>query len=428
MLQYDAVIFDLDGTLTNSERGIVACVRYALDKMNRPVPDADTLRKFIGPPLSESFRIYCGMNDAETEKAVRVYRERYLPIGWAENAVYPGIRALLKALKNQGASVYVATGKPQTPSERILRHFELMQYIDGVAGPTDADPTADKGVLIRRVLQDKNHRRPLMIGDRLSDIIGAKEAGIEGVGVMYGFGEPDEFDGADCPVAQDVPQLSRLLLWEEPKQKGYFISMEGLDGCGKTTQANAVEKALREYGFTVRRTREPGGCPISEKIRDLLLDVNNKDMSDIAEALLYAASRAQHVQEVILPAMKRGEIVLCDRFVDSSVAFQGGGRQLGVPLIQQINAPAIEGCKPDTTVFLQLDHETSLRRRENASALDRMESEKAAFHARVEEAYALLVRQEPERFITVDARQTPDQITKEILSALFARMKKAGVL
>ena len=296
MLQYDAVIFDLDGTLTNSERGIVACVRYALDKMNRPVPDADTLRKFIGPPLSESFRIYCGMNDAETEKAVRVYRERYLPIGWAENAVYPGIRALLKALKNQGASVYVATGKPQTPSERILRHFELMQYIDGVAGPTDADPT---------------------------------------------FGEPDEFDGADCPVAQDVPQLSRLLLGEEPKQKGYFITMEGLDGCGKTTQANAVEKALREYGFTVRRTREPGGCPISEKIRDLLLDVNNKDMSDIAEALLYAASRAQHVQEVILPAMKRGEIVLCDRFVDSSVAFQGGGRQLGVPLIQQINAPAI---------------------------------------------------------------------------------------
>ena len=139
MLQYDAVIFDLDGTLTNSERGIVASVRYALEKMNRPVPDADTLRKFIGPPLSESFRIYCGMNDMETEEAVRVYRERYLPIGWAENAVYPGIRALLKALKNQGASVYVATGKPQTPSERILRHFELMQYIDGVAGPTDAD-------------------------------------------------------------------------------------------------------------------------------------------------------------------------------------------------------------------------------------------------------------------------------------------------
>jgi len=428
MLQYDAVIFDLDGTLTNSERGIVACVRYALEKMNRPVPDADTLRKFIGPPLSESFRIYCGMDEAETEEAVRVYRERYLPIGWAENEVYPGIRALLKALKAQGADIYVATGKPQTPSERILRHFELMQYIQGVAGPTDEDPTADKAVLIRRALNGKSYRHPVMVGDRLSDVMGAKAAGIEGIGVMYGFGEPDEFKGADCKIAQDIGQLSMLLLDEIPRQKGYFISMEGLDGCGKTTQANAVEKALREYGFTVRRTREPGGCPISEKIRDLLLDVNNKGMSDIAEALLYAASRAQHVQEVILPAMERGEIVLCDRFVDSSVAFQGGGRQLGVPLIQQINAPAIEGCKPDTTVFLQLDHETSLRRRENASALDRMESEKAAFHARVEEAYALLVSQEPERFITVDARQTPEQITREILPTLLERMKKAGVL
>ena len=428
MLQYDAVIFDLDGTLTNSERGIVACVRYALEKMNRPVPEGDTLRKFIGPPLSESFRIYCGMNETEAEEAVRVYRERYLPIGWAENAVYPGIRALLRGLKERGADIYVATGKPQAPSERILRHFELMQYVKGVAGPTDVDPTADKDILIRRVLGNRTYRRPVMIGDRLSDVRGAQAAGIEGIGVMYGFGEPDEFDGAGCPVAQSVAQLSDFLLGEQPAQKGYFISMEGLDGCGKTTQANAVEKALTEYGFTVRRTREPGGCPISEKIRDLLLDVNNKGMSDIAEALLYAASRAQHVQEVILPAMARGEIVLCDRFVDSSVAFQGGGRQLGVPLIQQINAPAIEGCRPDTTIFLQLDHESSLRRRENASALDRMESEKAAFHARVEEAYGMLVAQEPERFITVDARQTPGEITNEILPALFERMKKAGVL
>ncbi len=428
MVQFDAVIFDLDGTLTNSERGIVACVRYALEKMNRPVPDADTLRKFIGPPLSDSFRIYCGMDERETAEAVRAYRERYLPIGWAENEVYPGIRALLKTLHDQGSDVYVATGKPQTPSERILRHFELMPYIKGVAGPTDDDPRADKDVLIRRVLDGKSYRRPVMIGDRRSDVTGAQAAGIEGIGVMYGFGEPDEFNEAGCPVAQDVRQLSVLLLGEEPKQKGYFISMEGLDGCGKTTQANAVEKALRECGFTVRRSREPGGCPISEKIRGLLLDVNNKGMSDIAEALLYAASRAQHVHEVILPAMARGEIVLCDRFVDSSVAFQGGGRQLGVPLIQQINAPAIEGCKPDTTIFLQLDHETALRRRENASALDRMESEKAAFHARVEEAYALLVRQEPERFITVDARQSPEEITQKILPMLFERMKEAGVM
>ena len=428
MLKYDAVIFDLDGTLTNSERGIVACVHYAIGKMGYPVPDAETLRKFIGPPLTESFSRYCGMDEAETEIAVKTYRERYLPIGWAENAVYPGIRPLLKALKEQGAAIYVATGKPQAPSERILRHFELMQYIDGVAGPSDEDPRADKALLIRRVLAGKAFRRAVMIGDRRSDIQGAREAGIEGIGAGYGFGEPDEFEGAPCDVAADPESLAMLLLGRKAEQKGYFISMEGLDGCGKTTQSDAVENALRAYGFRVRRTREPGGCPISEKIRDLLLDVNNKGMSDIAEALLYAASRAQHVREVILPAIERGEIVLCDRFVDSSVAFQGGGRQLGVPLIQQINAPAIEGCRPDTTVFLSLDHATALRRREKASALDRIESEKAAFHARVEEAYNLLVRQEPQRFITVDARETPEQITQKILSALFGRMKDAGVM
>ncbi|MBQ9300230.1 MAG: dTMP kinase [Clostridia bacterium] len=211
-------------------------------------------------------------------------------------------------------------------------------------------------------------------------------------------------------------------------RKGYFISIEGLDGCGKTTQSNAIEKALRDFGYTVRRTREPGGCPISEKIRDLLLDIQNTGMSDITEALLYAASRAQHVRQVIMPAMEQGDVVLCDRFVDSSVAFQGGGRELGVSLIQQINAPAVKGCLPDTTVFLRLDHDTALRRRENASALDRIESEKASFHARVEAAYDALVQQDPTRFITVDARKEPEKITEDILSALLDRMDAAEVV
>ena len=120
-----------------------------------------------------------------------------------------------------------------------------------------------------------------------------------------------------------------------------------------------VEKALRDRGYTVRRSREPGGCPISEKIRTLLLDVADTGMDDITEAMLYAAARAQHVRQVvILPALQEGDVVLCDRFVDSSVAFQGGGRELGVALIEQINAPAIEGCLPDATIYLRLDHET----------------------------------------------------------------------
>ena len=134
MLRYDTVIFDLDGTLTNSEKGITACAKYALEKMGREVPPPETLRKFIGPPLEKSFALYCGMNDQEVKEAVGFYHDRYLPIGWAENQVYPGIRALLKMLKQEGAQVLVATGKPQEPSERILRYFRLEQYIDGIAG------------------------------------------------------------------------------------------------------------------------------------------------------------------------------------------------------------------------------------------------------------------------------------------------------
>ena len=428
MLYYDAVIFDLDGTLTNSEKGITACAAYALRQMGREVPDADALRRFIGPSLVVSFEKYCGMNPKETKRAVELYRERYIPTGWRENQVYPGIRSLLRTLYAEGAQIFVATGKPLASSEKILEYFGLRQYISDIAAVSDEDPTAGKDALIRRLLRGKRFRRAVMIGDRASDISGALCAGIDGIGVAYGFGEKKEFEGiAARAVVQNVNELTACLLDHPLPNKGYFISMEGLDGCGKTTQADAVEKALRDFGYIVRRTREPGGCPISEKIRDLLLDINNKGMTDITEALLYAASRAQHVREVIQPAIERGEVVLCDRFVDSSVAFQGGGRQLGVELIQQINAPAVGGCLPDATVFLRLDHETALRRRENASTLDRIESEKASFHARVEQAYNQLIQMDPERFISVDASRQPDEITVDILQALFKRMNDAGV-
>ena len=172
----------------------------------------------------------------------------------------------------------------------------------------------------------------------------------------------------------------------------------------------------------MRRTREPGGCPISEKIRDLLLDIKNEEMYDITEALLYAAARAQHVHQVIRPAIEDGQIVLCDRFVDSSVAFQGGGRELGVKLIQQINAPAIDGHMPNATIYLRLDHETALRRRANASALDRIEKEKAEFHARVEAAYEQLAAQDADRFIVIDATKDRETIAQEILTRVLERI------
>ena len=171
-----------------------------------------------------------------------------------------------------------------------------------------------------------------MIGDRITDIIGAAETGIDAIGVLYGYGDEKEFSDAYCPKAETPEELAKLILGYSLQQKGYFISFEGLDGCGKTTQADAIESKLIDLGYKICRTREPGGCPISEKIRDLLLDINNTGMTDITEALLYSASRAQHVREKIAPALAEGHIVICDRFVDSSVAFQGGGRELGVEL------------------------------------------------------------------------------------------------
>lgn len=427
-MRYDAVVFDLDGTLTDSYEGITNAVRHALSGLQMPIPSDAELRKYIGPPLVKSFQKYDGMDKETAERGAMLFREYYAPRGCFENKVYPGIRELLKALHDGGAKVFVATGKPEDTSRKILRHFGLDAYIDGLAGPASSTSTEKKADLILRVLENVSYQHAVMIGDRDSDIKGAQRAGIDSIAVGYGFGEPDEFQNVQPTyTAPTVEDLTMLLLGDLPKRRGYFISMEGLDGCGKTTQADAVEKALRDRGYTVRRSREPGGCPISEKIRDMLLDVANTGMDGITEAMLYAAARAQHVRQVILPALARGEIVLCDRFVDSSVAFQGGGRELGVPLIEQINAPAIEGCLPEATVYLRLDHETALKRREHASALDRIEQEKAAFHARVEAAYEDIASRNAERFICVDASRTPKEITDDILSRLFERMQAAGV-
>lgn len=310
----------------------------------------------------------------------------------------------------------------------MLEYFGLAPYIDGVAGPTETDHSANKKGLIERVLNGVSYNRAVMVGDRDTDVISGQLAGIEGIGVGYADGDPHEFDRLDCQVAATMDDLSQLLLGYVPHEKGYFISIEGLDGCGKTTQANALEKLLRDFGFNVVRTREPGGCPISEKIRDMLLDVANIGMDGVTEALLYAASRAQHVRQVIKPAVERGDIVLCDRFVDSSVAFQGGGRQLGVKLIQEINAPAIDACKPNVTVLLHIDHQTALMRRGKASVLDRIEREEDAFHARVEAAYDMLLSEQPERFIAVGAGKAAQDVTKDIEKALLARLKSAGVM
>ena len=166
--------------------------------------------------------------------------------------------------------------------------------------------------------------------------------------------------------------------------KGYFISVEGGDGSGKSTQMQKIEAYLTEMGQEVLLTREPGGTPMAEKIREMILDPANRDLTGRAEMLLYAAARAQHVEEKILPALRAGKTVLSDRFTDSSIAYQGFGRGLG-DMVAEVNRIATGGVEPDLTIFLNITPAAGMARknRQAGHVLDRLEQEKAAFHEAV---------------------------------------------
>ena len=423
-----AVIFDLDGTLTQSEEGIWASVKYAAEKLGFPEPDAPTLRKFIGPPLGYSFREYLGMDDATADKAVETYRERYNVVGLFENRVFPGIRRLMRTLKQEGWYIGIATGKPQKTSERVVAHFGLDKFVDKLCGPT-ADHRADKIDLIKNALPadwDYQTEEAWMVGDRKFDVEGAIGAGVKSIGVGYGYGSEEELRTAGCThYCATVQDMIDFLCPGVTPPEGAFLSMEGLDGSGKGTQIRLLTDALDRFGFELVLSREPGGCPISEKLRDIVLDKHNTEMDDITEAIIYAASRAQHVREVIRPAIKAGKVMFSDRFVDSSVAYQGGGRQLGVQKILDINAPAVDGTLPMATVYLDVDHVTSMKRRAAATELDRLELAGDSFHARTEAGYRELIRRDPERFIVVDATRTPEEIGKEVAEKVLARLMEA---
>ncbi|MBE5787269.1 MAG: dTMP kinase [Clostridiales bacterium] len=424
---YNAVIFDLDGTLTDSQPGIYACARYALEKMNVPIPDDATLRRFMGPPLADSFMRFCGMNEEEATQATAFYRERYIPIGWKENRVFPRIRALLHHLKKQGIYLAVATGKPQHTSIDILKYFGLYDYFDAVAGPAPGDLHANKADLIARVLPEG--KKAVMVGDHPGDIQGARDQGIASIAVLYGYGENDELIAKEpTHVCDTTDDLCALLCPDMPAPKGYFITMEGVDGCGKSTQAAALQERLTQFGYTIHRTREPGGCPLSEEIRNMLLDTKNSNMCAETEALLFAAARAQHIDQVILPAVQEGKIVLCDRFVDSSIAYQGGARGLDRAWVKEINKAALGKGAPDVTLYLRMDPETALSRRYAASTPDRIEQMGDAFQARIQAGFEQLLQEEPQRFLAVNAAQTPEQVTEDAFQALFSRMLEGGVL
>ena len=214
--KYDLVLFDLDGTLTDSQEGIINCISYALDGLGLETPDMSVLRKFLGPPLSVSFRETIGLDDETADKAVKLYRERYSTVGLFENKPYEGIEELLKNLQSAGLRLAVATSKPEPFSVRILEKFGLCKYFETVTG-SGLDGSLDtKAEVIEETLRRlgfTDRSRAVMIGDRKHDILGARAAGLECIGAGWGFAEPGELEenGAKA-VAPDIKALERLLL------------------------------------------------------------------------------------------------------------------------------------------------------------------------------------------------------------------------
>lgn len=192
-------------------------------------------------------------------------------------------------------------------------------------------------------------------------------------------------------------------------REGYFISFEGGDGSGKSTQIQILREFLEERGYDVILTREPGGTPISEKVRSIILDKANSEMDDMTEALLYAAARAQLVSQVIRPALEEGKVVICDRFVDSSMAYQAYARGLGDP-VKIINAFAVGDCMPDLTILLKVNPQVGSSRIGNRER-DRIELASSDFHEKVYEGYLQLEKLYPERIVGIDAADTIENIS-----------------
>ncbi len=425
-MRYDAVIFDLDGTLTDSAPGIIASLQHAMAQMGLEMPEEALLREhFLGPPVLTGLNKHYGMTGEMAHETVFHFRERYHESGYLDNTVYPGIRPLLKALKDKGCYLAVATGKPQEATDKVLKALDLERFFDAVSGPLPSDdPLIDKAALIGRVLPMGKHA--VMIGDRMTDISGAKARGITGIAATYGYGSREELEEAGPAAMAESPEaLFELLGLEKPVSSGYFISFEGNDGCGKSTQARLLAQRLVRNGHSVLLTREPGGTAVGEQVREILLSNANTGMEDVTEALLYAAARAQHVREVIRPALEAGKLVISDRFVDSSLAYQGAGRMLGVKEVGQINAPAIDGLVPDATVFLALDQEAAAFR-QRKRAKDRLELEDEAFHQRVAEAYEEMIEAQPERFLVVSASGEKQQTAALVYEAVMARLIRDG--
>ena len=213
---YEYILFDLDGTLTDPKEGITKSVAYALESFGIHVEDLYSLCKLIGPPLKESFMVYYELDDAQGDQAVEKYRERFAVTGLFENKVYPGIREMLELLKEQGKTLLVATSKPSIYARQILEHFDLMKYFTFLSGSELDGTRVDKAEVITYALQENKIQdlsKVIMIGDREHDIIGANKNGIDSIGVLYGYGCREEFEKNHASyVAKQVEELKEILL------------------------------------------------------------------------------------------------------------------------------------------------------------------------------------------------------------------------
>ncbi|MBT9154807.1 MAG: Thymidylate kinase [Firmicutes bacterium] len=207
--------------------------------------------------------------------------------------------------------------------------------------------------------------------------------------------------------------------------RGLFISLEGPDGCGKTTQVQALGQAFRQQGKAVICTREPGGTALGEVIRDMLLSYRHTSMGARSEMLLYAASRAQHVEEVILPHLRAGTFVICDRFIDSSLVYQGLGLEIPIAEVYNVNLVAVQACLPDLTVVLKVSVASACARlqakqAETARGPDRIEARGMEYIAKVSAGYSQLAAMFPKRIVEVDAERDPSSITRDIIEKIHA--------
>ena len=207
-----SILFDLDGTLTDSGEGIMNCAALALERLGIPIPPRDALRVFVGPPLHDTFRQF-GVPEDQVDEAIRIYRSRYVPIGKFENTPYPGIRELLEQLRAQGHRLFVATSKPEDMSVEILEHFDLAHFFDRICGASLDRSRSSKDAVIAYLLQQHGTEEPMvMVGDTVFDILGAAAHGIPAVGVAWGYGSVEEMKKAGAAaIAATMDELLSIL-------------------------------------------------------------------------------------------------------------------------------------------------------------------------------------------------------------------------